>query len=150
MNVTDFIRRIEQQQKEQDHIYHNTAVRYGLSDTGMWVLYNVYAAADTVTQQELCRQCFFPKQTVNTAITRLIENGYMALEVIPGTRNQKKILLTAKGAELAEKTVGQLIEAEKRAYAALTPEELQAYLDMTTRLTTALRKETEKSQGDNA
>ncbi len=150
MTITDFIRRIEQQQKEQDHIYHNTAVRYGLSDTGMWVLYNVYAAADTVTQQELCRQCFFPKQTVNTAITRLIENGYMTLEAIPGTRNQKKILLTAKGAELAERTVGQLIEAEKRAYAALTPEELQAYLDMTTRLTTALRKETEKSQGDNA
>lgn len=144
MNVTDFIRRIEQQQKEQDFIYHSVAVRYGLSDTGMWVLYNVYAAADTVTQQELCRQCFFPKQTVNTAITRLIENGYMTLEVIPGTRNQKKILLTAKSAELAERTVGQLIEAEKRAYATLTPEELQAYLAMTTRLTAALREETEK------
>lgn len=144
MNVTDFIRQIEQQQKEQDFIYHSTAVRYGLSDTGMWVLYNVYAAADTVTQQELCRQCFFPKQTVNTAITRLIENGYMTLEVIPGTRNQKKILLTAKGAELAERTVGQLIEAEKRAYAALTPEELQVYLAMATRLTAALREETEK------
>ncbi len=144
MNVTDFIRQIEQQQKEKDYIYHSTAVRYGLSDTGMWVLYNVYAAADTVTQQELCRQCFFPKQTVNTAITRLIENGYMTLEVIPGTRNQKKILLTGKGTELAERTVGQLIEAEKRAYAALTPEELQAYLAMATRLTAALREETEK------
>ena len=68
----------------------------------------------------------------------------MTLEVIPGTRNQKKILLTAKSAELAERTVGQLIEAEKRAYAALTPEELQAYLAMTTRLTAALREETEK------
>ena len=49
MNVTDFIRRIEQQQKEQDFMYHSVAVRYGLSDTGMWVLSNVYAAADTVT-----------------------------------------------------------------------------------------------------
>lgn len=95
MTITDFIRRIEQQQKEQDHIYHNAAVRYGLSDTGMWVLYNVYTASDTITQQELCRQCFFPKQTVNTAIARLIKSGCMTLEAIPGTRNQKKILLTA-------------------------------------------------------
>ena len=30
----------------------------------------------------------------------------MTLEVIPCTRNQKKILLTAKSAELAERTVG--------------------------------------------
>ncbi len=144
MTILDFIRRIDQQQKEQDHIYHNTAVRYGLSDTGMWVLYNVYTAPGTVTQQELCRQCFFPKQTVNTAIARLCKNGCMSLEVIPGTRNQKKILLTDKGTELAEKTVGRLIEAEERAYAALSFEELQAYLGMTARLTAALREETEK------
>ncbi len=106
MTTLDFIRRIEQQQKEQDHIYHNTAVRYGLSDTDMWILYSVYTA--------------------------------------PGTRNQKKILLTDKGTELAGNTVGHLIKAEERAYAALTPEELQAYLDMTVRLTAALREETEE------
>ena len=144
MTTLDFIRRIEQQQKEQDHIYHNTAVRYGLSDTDMWILYSVYTAPGTVTQQELCRQCFFPKQTVNTAIARLCKNGYASLEAIPGTRNQKKILLTDKGTEPAGNTVGHLIEAEERAYAALTPEELQAYLDMTVRLTAALREETEK------
>lgn len=144
MTILDFIRQIDQQHKEQDSIYHNTAVRYGLSDTGMWVLYNVYTAPGTVTQQELCRQCFFPKQTVNTAIARLCKNGYATLEAIPGTRNQKKILLTDKGTELAGNTVGHLIEAEERAYAALTPEELRAYLAMTTRLTAALQEETEK------
>ena len=144
MTILDSIRRIEQQQKEQDHIYHNTAVRYGFSDTDMWILYSVYTAPGTVTQQELCRQCFFPKQTVNTAIARLCKNDCMSLEVIPGTRNQKKILLTGKGTEFAEKTVGRLVEAEERAYAALTPEDLQAYLDMTARLTAALREETEK------
>ena len=149
MNITDFIQQIELQRKEQDFIYHNVAVKYGLSDTDMWVLYNVYAATDAVTQQELCRQCFFAKQTVNTSITRLIKNGYVALETIPGTRNQKKILLTAAGMELAEKTVKHLIEAENRAYATLTFEELQTYLDMTTRLTVSLREETERIQGDN-
>lgn len=149
MNTIDYIRQIEQQRKEQDFIYHNVAVRFGLSDTAMWVLYNVYTSKDVITQQELCRQCFFAKQTVNTAITSLSQNGYVVLEAIPGTRNQKKILLTAKGNTLAEATIAPLTEAESRAYSALSHEELETYLEMTTRLTVSLREETEKLQGEN-
>ena len=149
MDIRDYIELIEHQRKEQDSIYHNVAVKYKLSDTAMWVLYNVYISNDTITQQELCRQCFFAKQTVNTAITSLIKNDYVELHMIPGTRNQKKISLTAKGAELAEQKIKPLLEAESRAYAALTLEELTAYLDMTKRLTVALREETEKIQGDH-
>lgn len=148
MKITDYIEQIEQQRKEQDFIYHNVAAGYGLSDTAMWVLYHVYTAKDVVTQQELCRQCFFAKQTVNTAIVTLSKNGCVELEVIPGTRNQKKILLTGKGMALAEATIAPLLAAEARAYSALSPEELESYLAMTTRLTLSLRKETETLQGD--
>ena len=148
MNITDYIERIEQQRKEQDFIYHNLAVKFGLSDTAMWVLYNVYASKAMITQQELCRQCFFAKQTVNTAITSLSQNGYVELEAIPGTRNQKKILLTEAGNALAKSTIEPLIEAESLAYSTLSREELETYLEMTTRLTVSLRKETEKLKGD--
>ena len=147
MNIRNYIELIEQQRKEQDAIYHNVAVKYGLSDTAMWVLYNIYLASDVITQQELCRQCFFAKQTVNTAITSLIKNGYVELESIPGTRNHKKIMLTAKGVKLTEVTIKPLVEAEKCAYAVLNSEEIKAYLDMTTRLTVSLREETEKLKG---
>ena len=34
MNTTYLIQQIEQLLREQDSIYHNTAVRFGLSDTG--------------------------------------------------------------------------------------------------------------------
>ena len=149
MNIVDYIRQIEQQRKEQDFIYHNVAVRFGLSDTAMWVLYNVYASEAVITQQELCRQCFFAKQTVNTAIRSLSINGYVELEAIPGTRNQKKILLTSKGNTLAKSTIVPLIEAESRAYSTLSREELEAYLEMTTRLTVSLLEETEKLQREH-
>lgn len=149
MKIADYIEQIEQQRKEQDFIYHNVAVQFGLSDTAMWVLYNVYASKDVITQQELCRQCFFAKQTVNTAITSLSKNGYVELEAIPGTRNQKKILLTEKGNKLAKATVAPLIEAESRAYSALSREELEAYLEMTTRLTVSLREETNELHREN-
>ena len=149
MDIREYIELIEQQRKEQDAIYHNVAVKYGLSDTAMRVLYNIYLADDTITQQELCRQCFFAKQTVNTAITSLTKNGYVELENIPGTRNHKKILLTAKGMQLTDVTIKPLVEAENNAYKVLNSEELKAYLDMTTRLTVSLREETDQLKGVN-
>lgn len=149
MDIREYIELIEQQRKEQDAIYHNVAVKYGLSDTAMWVLYNIYLAKNTITQQELCRQCFFAKQTVNTAITSLTKSGYVELESIPGTRNHKKILLTAKGMQLTEVTIKPLVEAENNAYKVLNNEELKAYLDMTTRLTVSLREETDQLKGVN-
>lgn len=144
MDISEFISKIEQQRKEQDSIYHSVAVKYGLSDTAMWVLYMVSETDSLYTQQELCRQCFYAKQTVNTAITNLVKNGYVALEVIPGTRNQKKIILTDKGKELAQSTTDLLRQAENNAYAKLSMEELEAYLEMTTRLTASLREEFDK------
>ena len=144
MSIRNYIELIEQQRKEQDAIYHNVAVKYGLSDTAMWVLYNIYIAEETITQQELCRQCFFAKQTVNTAITSLVKNGYVELESIIGTRNHKRILLTEKGIRLADETIKPLVEAEDKAYAVLDSEEIKAYLEMTTRLTVSLREETGK------
>ena len=144
MNIADYIKQIEQQRKEQDAIYHNVAMKYNLSDTAMWVLYVVSDLDNVYTQQELCKQCFFAKQTIHTAVKNLVDSGLAALEVVPGTRNQKKILLTDSGMKIADKTVELLKKAENRAYAILSDEELKAYLEMTARLTTALRDETDK------
>lgn len=144
MDILDYIEQIDQQNKAQNFIYHNVAAGFGLSDTAMWVLYSIYASEEPVTQQELCRQYFFPKQTVNSAIAALVKDEYVALEAIPGTRNQKEIRLTQAGSSLALKTIQPLMEAEKRAYAVLSEKELEAYLEMTARLVSALRKETEE------
>ena len=144
MNIIHFMKQIEQLRKEQDAIYHNVAARCGLSDSAMWVLYMVSEPDAVYTQQELCREYFYPKQTINTTIAHLVKNGYVNLEVIPGTRNQKKILLTETGKALAAITTDLLREAENCAYGRLSGEELAAYWKMTEKLTTALREETQK------
>lgn len=66
------------------------------------------------------------------------------LELIPGTRNKKRILLTDAGRELEKNTTDRLRGAEIRAYGKLSAEELNSYLEMTRKLTAALREETEK------
>lgn len=144
MDTSYFIEAVEQIQKEQDAIYHSAAARLGISDTVMWILYNVYEAKEAYTQQELCKKCFWPKQTVNTAVKNLSKNGYMSLELIPGTRNQKKLVLTPKGIELAEHTTKYVKEAELRAYGKLSEEELTALLTVNKKLTSYLKEELNK------
>ncbi len=144
MEIQEVMSQIDEQRKEQDAVYHNMAVKFGLSDTAMMILYFAADQRSTVTQQEVCNACFVPKQTVNTAIAGLVQKGLVELELIPGTRNKKRILLTEKGWHLAANTTEKLRAAELRAYGRLSEEELQSFLDMTRRLTVGLREETEK------
>lgn len=143
MDIGSIIDQIEQQRKEQDALYHGVAVRHGLSDTALWVLYILHITPGDCTQQDLIRQCFFSKQTINTAVAGLVKKGALTLEMIPGTRNLKRLLLTEEGKAIAAETVQPMREAEKRAYRALTEEELKQYLSMTEKLTQALHKEME-------
>ena len=143
MNSREFIRRIEQQRKEQDSIYHSVAEKYGLSDTAMWVLYLVTEGSGDITQQDLCRQSCYAKQTINTAVNSLTKSGFVELIPIPGTRNHKKIQLTDSGRGLVNRTTRNLKAAEERAYGRLTDDEIETYLDITSRLTAYLREETE-------
>ena len=110
----------------------------------MRVLYLVSETDEVLTQQDLCRQNFSAKQTIHTAINGLVKNGFVELIPIPGTRNHKKILLTASGQALADRTVNRLKEAEQRAYSRMSEEDLQTYLELTSRLTSHLREETDR------
>ena len=141
MNVVNFIQQIELQRKEQDALYHRVAVKFGLSDTAMWVLYLVSETDEDLTQQDLCKRSFYAKQTINTAINSLANKGYVELIPIPGTRNHKKVRLTGAGQALVESKIDCLKTAEKTAFEKLTEEELQSYLEITSRLTDYLREE---------
>lgn len=144
MNIDLFIQQIEQLQKEQDSIYHNFAVKNGLSDTTLWILYIISDKDNVYTQQELCRLCYYAKQTVNTCITKLIGLGYVDLVVIPKTRNKKRVMLTEKGWEVSNRIIKPLIEAEKRVYSNFTAQELKKYLELNSRLVSLLHKEIEE------
>lgn len=147
MDLLSIISQIEQQLKEQDAIYHNVAVKFGLSDTAMWVLYEAHISETPITQQELIKQCFFAKQTVNTAVASLVKKGHVVLKSVDGSGRQKQIFLTESGEKLAKATAEPLIEAECRAYSVIERDKLIEYLHMTEKLTAALREETEKIEG---
>lgn len=108
MEIQEIMNQIDEQRKEQNAVYHNVAVKYGMSDTVMMILYFASDEETVLTQQEICNACFLPKQTVNTAIAGLAQKGLVELELIPGTRNKKRILLTDAGRELEKNTTDRL------------------------------------------
>ena len=144
MDIREIIHRIEHNQKERKSIYHEVAAKYGLSETTLWILYYISEFDEDQTQQDLCRQGFYAKQTVNTAISGLAGDGLVELIPIPGTRNHKRIHLTPAGRELANRTARPLRAAEENAYGRLSEEELSAYLETLSKLNAYLQKETEK------
>lgn len=141
MEIEAFIQQIEQQQKNQDSLYHAAAAALGLSDTAMWILYFVSEANAEITQQELCRQGFFAKQTIHACVNRLERDGLAERTPIPGTRNHKQICLTPAGQALAARTTARVKAAEQAAYGRLSEAELTAYLEVSRRLTGFLREE---------
>ncbi|SEH71534.1 DNA-binding transcriptional regulator, MarR family [Ruminococcus flavefaciens] len=102
-------------EKKYDSLYRGAAAAFGLSDCSMWVLYYLQSAEEPLSQQDLIELMLFPKQTINSAVAGLAKNGYVTLEMIPNTKNRKRILLTDEGRAFAERTVLRMIHAEERA-----------------------------------
>ncbi len=151
MQTANYIEQIELLYKEQDAIYHKASVSMGLSDSALCVLYILLFAKGDVTQQDVCRRSWFPKQTVNSTITKLKKDGFVELEPLPGSGLAKRILLTEAGKLLASRTARRLREAETEAYHQLTTEELETFVQLSGKLNAALRQSfTDLFQGANS
>ena len=116
--------------KESDHIYSRLASKLGMTDTTFWVLYAIAHSEEPVTQNDLCSDFFFPVQTIHSAINNLRRDGLVELQVIPGTRNRKAILLTERGQSFVANTINKADEIEKNAFLCFNEEEREQYLSL--------------------
>ena len=116
--------------KESENIYSGLASKLGLTETAFWVLYAIAHSTEPRTQNDLCNDFFFPVQTINSAINNLRKDGLLELQVIPGTRNRKAILLTEKGKTIVANTINKADEIEKNAFLCFNEEERELYLSL--------------------
>lgn len=101
-----------------------------MTDTAFWVLYAIAHSEEQMTQNNLCSDFFFPVQTIHSAINNLRKDGLVELQVIPGTRNRKAILLTEKGKAFVANTINKADEIEKNAFMRFNEEERELYLSL--------------------
>jgi len=66
--------------KRMNEQYHAYAVRCGLSDPALWVLYSLWEADTILTQNDICSLWMYPKQTINFTISGLVKKGLVQLE----------------------------------------------------------------------
>lgn len=78
--------------KELDGLYHLYARKSGLSDTAFWILYSVEESQSVYTQKELCEDWSYSRQTVNSALKKLVEQEIIELRPLPGNRKNKQIV----------------------------------------------------------
>lgn len=66
--------------KELDELYHETALKMGISDSAFCIFYILYNLGDGCLQKDICHEAFANKQTVNSSIRKLVQEGYIYLK----------------------------------------------------------------------
>ena len=130
MKTEEYLMSIDRQEKQFDALYRNAGALFGLPDCAMWILYFLSSSEQELSQQDLIEKMMFPKQTINSAVTRLSKKGIVELTMIPGTRNRKKITLTEAGKKLAENTVDRMFQAECRAVEQMGADCMTTYMEL--------------------
>lgn len=135
--------------KEMDDLYRVYAKNCNLSETAFWILYCIQ---ERFTQREICDYWFYTPQTVNSALKNMTEEGLLILRTEKDNRKNKRIYLTEKGKETVERIVVPLMDAERRALAAIGEQEAEIFLKTMKKHTEFFREEIEEliRQGDPA
>lgn len=136
--TSEGMRRFNHLVSETDAVYHEAALRMGMSDSVMQILYVLCDKGGSCPLGEICLLTGISKQTINSALRKLEEEGFAYLEGLGGRR--KQVCLTQKGQELAERTVVRLIEIENGILASWPKAQLEQYLELTEQYMTALRE----------
>lgn len=136
------MRRFNYLMGETSALYHKAALKLGMSDSVMSILYTILSEGSPCSIGTIRRLSGLSRQTINSALRKLEDDGIIRLKAVD--KKQKSVLLTENGERLAEETVAKLIEAENCVYGAWSDEELSEYLRLTDRYLTEIKREIEK------
>lgn len=94
-----------------EEIYRAVAKSFGLSDCAFWILYCIRQSEEKVTQKDICSFIYQPKQTVHSALKKMVEDGLIEVGDYNGKRH-KYVTLTEKGEAFSKKTVDLVLAEE--------------------------------------
>ncbi len=122
---------------EINALYHEAAVKMGLSDSAMNILYVVCEKGNACSQSEISRLTGISRQTINSAIRKLEKDGIVYLA--PGKGRNTLVCLTERGRAFAAEKIFPLFDLENQIWNAWTPEEQRQYLTLTQKYRDALK-----------
>ncbi|MCI8598788.1 MAG: winged helix-turn-helix transcriptional regulator [Lachnospiraceae bacterium] len=127
---------------ETEATYHEISLKLGLSDSAMKILYAICDNGKSCLLQEICRSSGMSKQTVNSAIRKLENEGIVYLENVG--QKAKNVCLTESGKELVQKTALRVIEIENSIFESWREEDVEFYLRLTEQYLVDLKRKIEE------
>ena len=88
----------------ENELYHDIAVKMGLSDSAFGILYWLDDLGDGCLQRDVCVASGLTKQTVNSSVHKLERTGFVELRVEQGRGTH--LHLTEAGRALVEEPAG--------------------------------------------
>lgn len=137
-NMHAQLRRFNLLISEMNAAYHEAALRLGLSDSAMMILYTVCMEGDSCPLSEITRLSGLSKQTIHSALRGLEAQGMASTRTLDGRR--KQVCLTEQGRELARRTVWRVIGVENAIFESWSAQEQEQYLSLTKRYLEAFRE----------
>ena len=144
-NLMEHVAELNQLNNENDMIYRDIARSYSLSDSVFWLLYIIYNCDEPISQTELCRDWYYPKQTIHSAISSALRNKWVVMVKAEGKRNQKSIVLTEQGKRFCQRVIAAVNQIEQTAYSKLTKKQREGFLTAFRLVNQYLREAFEKS-----
>ena len=109
-------------------VYHEAALKLGLSDSEFDILYMLCSCPDGCYQSTLYKETWKTKSTVNSAIRKMEKLNFVYLT--RGEGRNTRVFLTDEGKQLVENTVCKVIKLENIIYHSWTPEQQQLFLQL--------------------
>ncbi len=127
---------------ELDSAYHAAAFKCGVSDSAMRILYTICLFGDQCPLSDIVRLCGISKQTINSSLRKLEQEGMVFLQQTDGKR--KTVCLTPAGSQLAQRSAMQVLRIENEIFCSWTPEERKTYFDLMERFLSAFQQKVEE------
>jgi len=117
--------------------YYEIAKKQGLSESAYSILQAVLVLGDGCTQTEIYRHSWLNKQTVNSSVKRLKQDGL--IELRQGSGREQKIYLTESGEKLVKEKILPLEQAESSVFDEMSAEEQAEMLRLTENYLTSFK-----------
>lgn len=137
-HTKDDLRKYNYLMSEIDGLYHETAFKMGISDSVQQILYVVYSESYRCLQSEIYKQSGISRQTINSGIRRLEQDGIVRLE--KGKGRNTIVCLTDEGIRFAKEKIEPLYRMEQEVFEAWSSEEMALYLKLTEKYRDGLKE----------
>ena len=111
---------------ETDSLYHEIALRLGLTDSAMSILYCVAQLGNGCPLSQVYKRNGGSRQTVGSALRKMEQEEILYLKAANG--KSKNIWLTEKGQRLLEEKIMPVLQMENQIFLSWTEQEVEEYL----------------------